>query len=373
MPRLPLAAAIALLAGPVGVLLPSLASGLTLAHDDLVALGTGDAGLGIYRIDSTTGDQALIAGGSYTDVAVRGAHRIYATRSGEVVEIDPETGSSTVIAAGYTGSLSVTVNRTGDVFVLEAEYGGATRLHRVDAEARTSQLVLTSAFAFSDVIDLELLDETTPIALAQGGPLGTSSEGGVVAFDGFSGLEQVLVDSSDVASVLGPGGFPAFGWAEPTGLGVTSDGRVLVSCDGDFDCGLWAYDPETDQLEAVGVEDVYGVGPYGSVDWNDVDIAALSNGDLFISTFNVRADTGGDPALSGIHRLEAGACPFCAPGSDRAASLVDGEPFSPGSWTEIQVVDAEAPIPEPGAFLVFALGMALVSARTRGRAGERAR
>jgi hypothetical protein len=358
---------------------PTLA--LTLVHDDLVALGTGDSGLGIYRVDSTTGEQDLIAAGSFSDVAVRGAHRIYATGAGtgEVVEIDPETGASRVVASGFSGALSVAVNPTGDVFVMENEYGVSTRLHLVDPVAGTSQLLVTSTLpalgdpselGIIEVLDLELLDESTPIVLAQGRAFGTGSNGGVVAYDRWTGSEQVLVSSADVASVLGPFGFPSDGWIEPTGLGVTADGRVLVACDGDFDCGLWAYDPATGDLEALGVEDVYGVGPYGSVDWNDVDIAALSNGDLFISTFNRRVETGGDPALSGIHPLEEGACPFCEPGHDRAVALVDGAAFSPGSWTEIQVVDAQSPIPEPGAFLAFAVGLVVVSARATRRSAR---
>ncbi|MGH0037201.1 MAG: hypothetical protein ACQGVK_19425 [Myxococcota bacterium] len=354
----------------------SSALALDLVHGDLVALGTGDFGEGIYRVDSGSGAQELIASGSFSDVALRGAHRIYATRAGEVVEVDPRTGDTRVVASGFSGRLSVAVNPTGTVFVLEDEYGSAPRLHRVDPAAGTRQLILTSSLpsladpgelGIADVLDLELLDESTPIALVQGRAFGGSSSGGVVAFDRWSGSEEILVSALDVSAVAGPTGLLGGSWSEPTGLGVTADGRVLVACDGDFDCGLWAYDPETGELDALGVEDVFGVGPYGSVDWNDVDITALPDGELFISTFNRRVETEGDPALSGIHRLAEDACPHCDPDSDVAAVLVDGEAFSRGSWTEVQAVDAQAPIPEPGAFLAFAIGGAVVAARMRSR------
>lgn len=331
--------------------------GLGLRHNDLVAVGTGEHGEGLYRIDSQTGEQQLIGAGRFRDVTVRGTHRIYATTENEVLEFDPQTGASRVIATDLLRPL-VTVNRTGDVFVFEDR-----QLSRIDPENGSIDLVLTSAIAgaSSDPLvarDLELLDADTPILLSEGI---RNARNSVLAFERWTATETTLVSNADLAQL------PGFNfWKDATGLGVTSDGRVLVACTGDRDCGLWAFDPKNGELREFGTEDAFGASsdPSFFVDWNGVDIAALPNGQLFISSFNKRAEILADPALSGIHPLQAGICPGC-PDDFYAAVFPGGKAFSAGSWNEIQPVDGVTPIPEPSAALIFLIGISIVAFERR--------
>jgi len=79
----------------------SLASAAELLPGDILVLGTStEVGPGIIQIDPKTGSQTLIAPGSFLDFAVAPNGDLYATVGDSVVRIDPSTGAQTTVSSG---------------------------------------------------------------------------------------------------------------------------------------------------------------------------------------------------------------------------------------------------------------------------------
>lgn len=348
-------------------------SAATLVPGDLVGVRYG---VGLVRVDGTTGAQELITSQTFSDIAVAaGGNVIYGVRDGSLLAVDPATGAETPVASGFDALVGVAENGHGEVFVVDVVEGPVgqngspsplPRLYRVDAGTGAVEFVLESALqgaldpsrpGYTEIDDFEWAGGDRFALLAEGagfGAVGTSA--GVVLFDAGAATEEILFSALSISQdgILHRSGSGVGEFSNVTGLGVRADGDVLATCDGDYDCGLWTYDFDAGAVRALGKADaVYA--PDGTLlgDLAQVDVTETADGRMFVAPGSRRIDGGLDPGLIGILPVLPGTCSDCAAGSDYAAAPVAGLPFSAGGgWTEIQAV-----IPEPSTALCLAAAL----------------
>ncbi len=167
------------------------------ASGDIVTANRHGSG-GVVRIDRTTGAQSLVASisGLYAGLAVEAdGHILVASDSSQsILRVDPVSGATSTLATGILSGGGLTVDASGDVFVVER--GRSGQITQIDPETGATTVVSPGSSLVSGC--------SYGLAAGSGELYTTEYCSGLLAATDASDGTQTLVTSGDNITSYGP-------------------------------------------------------------------------------------------------------------------------------------------------------------------------